>query len=512
MRFDEDYAYWELMVEKSYKSSIALLMNRGLSRFKKSESGKRIFVFGCNDAAKAFIHQNRNDCEFAGIFDNAAAKWGSIIDGIRVLEPSLVIPKLDPNRDVIVIALKLSSDEVAEQILQYGFDNIYSLAVLISQEMPYSKWLLELETVEKKPLENLILFESTNDFDGNAFAVYEFLKKHNTTHRMAWVIKNPENRKYVLDSNDEVVCPKDNYEELKRFVQLRAAAKWQIWDNNPIRKVRKGQINVFLQHFGMGYKQTSSYYKTPDYVDYILSPNEFVRDMQQSSLLYPETASFIYGELPRNDVLKENWNELGKLTEQKYSKTVIWMPTFRELDTNGRKDADGEYPFGVSLIYSAKEMERLNAFLRELDMLLVIKPHPRQVLNYKTDSHTNILYISGEKNKEIDGYKLLTQMDALITDYSSVVFDYMLLDRPVAFVLEDLGRFNLKYKMDDPDYFMPGQKIYTMLDMTSFFKNVYDGIDLFSEKRRKLCAECNPPFEGKGAENVVKRLGLITEG
>ncbi len=509
MRFDKNYAYWELIAEKSYIVQDKIISARDISEFEKAETGKNIYIFGCNDAAKAFVDQNRDSCRIEGFLDNASGKWGSFFCGLTVYDPKIIIPKLNDDKDVIVIALKMNASEVAAQIYKLGFHNVYSLAVLLSGSHIYSELKEEFEEYEAKPLEDLILFESTNDFDGNAGALYDYLKKDKTTHKIAWVIKKSENKGLAFDDKDEVVCPKGSYEDLKRFIELRATAKWQIWDNSPIRKVRDGQVNVFLQHFGMGYKQTNSYYKTPDYVDYILSPNEFVRKQQQSSLLYPETAEFIYGELPRNDVLKGDWHELEKVIDRHFSKAVVWMPTFRELDTNGRKDADIEYPYGVSLVYSEADINKLNEYLRELDILLVIKPHPRQVLNYRCDSFSNIIYISGEKNKEIDGYKLMTQMDALLTDYSSVVFDYMLLDRPVAFVLEDKEHFNLEYKMDDPDYFMPGHKIYDMDDMREFLRSVKNGTDDYGDARRKLCAICNPPFDGRGAESLARRLGLI---
>ncbi|SFU66029.1 CDP-glycerol glycerophosphotransferase family protein [Butyrivibrio sp. M55] len=509
MIFDENYAYWELMAEKSYMLSDDRLLKKGVSEFENCDAGKNIYVFGCNDAAKVFVNQFREEYQIVGYLDNASGKWGSFIDGIEVFEPEIAIPKMKSDRDAIVIALKFRADDVAADIYEMGFDNLYSLALMIFQTSPYSEFVTELEEYEKAPLEDMILFESTNDFDGNAGALYEYLKKNRTKRSIAWIIKKAENRHWAIDESDEVVCPNENLDELKKFVKLRAIAKWQIWDNNPIRKVRDGQVNVFLQHFGMGYKQTSNYYKTPDYVDYILSPNEFVRKQQQSSLLYPATAEFIYGELPRNDVLKGKWDELAKITGKKFSKVIIWMPTFRQLDTNGRKDADGDFPYGVSLIYTKKQMEQLNDYLKELDMLLIIKPHPRQELNYNCGNYSNIVYISGARNKEIDGYKLMTQMDAMLTDYSSVIFDYMLLDRPVAFVLEDKERFNLEYKMDDPDYFMPGHKIYTMEDMKAFLKSVHDGADPFGDKRRELSTICNPPFEGRGAEKLARRLGLI---
>ncbi len=509
MRFDENYPYWELIAEKSYLLSNERLRHRGIHEFEESEAEKSIYVFGCNEAAKAFIGQNREDYCIRGALDNSLGIWKSDFQGVPVLSPQESIPELNPDRDVIIIALKKSADCVADQITSLGFVNFYSLAVMLSQTPPYFEWISEMEKAEKEPLKDLILFESTNDFDGNSGALYEYLKTNNTSHKCAWVVRSVENKQLVFDEDDEAVCPGASYDDLKRYIELRACSKWQIWDNNPIRKVREGQINIFLQHFGMGFKQTSSFYQTPEYVDYILSPNEYVRDQQQSSLLYPQSASFIYGELPRNDVLHKTWHELSKLTDKTFSRTVIWMPTLRLLDTNGRKDADIEYPYGISLVYSEEEMIYLNCILKRLDILLIIRPHPRQMLNYSTENYSNIIYVSGKMNKEVDGYKLLTQMDAMITDYSSVVFDYMLLDRPVAFVLEDLEHFNLEYKMDDPDYFMPGNKIYDMDDMESFLQSLKEGADPFGDKRRALCKIVNPPFEGQGAKKLAYALGLI---
>ena len=90
-------------------------------------------------------------------------------------------------------------------------------------------------------------------------------------------------------------------------------------------------------------------------------------------------------------------------------------------------------------------MELLNEFLKELDLLLIVKPHPRQRNNFSEDEYSNILYLDGDRVKRIHAYKLLVQMDALITDYSSMVFDYMLLDRPCAWVLEDREHYKIDY-------------------------------------------------------------------
>ena len=99
-------------------------------------------------------------------------------------------------------------------------------------------------------------------------------------------------------------------------------------------------------------------------------------------------------------------------------------------------------------------------------------------------------------------------MDAMITDYSSIVFDYMLLDRPCAWVLEDREHYKIRYLMDDPDKYMPGEKIYKMEELLNFLKDVSDGRDPYRKERREICARCNPPAEGRGCEHLAEVLGL----
>ena len=55
-------------------------------------------------------------------------------------------------------------------------------------------------------------------------------------------------------------------------------------------------------------------------------------------------------------------------------------------------------------------------------------------------------------------YELLGQTDALMTDYSSVAVDYMLCDKPIAFLLEDYEAYrkNRGFVFEDPLQYMPG--------------------------------------------------------
>ena len=96
----------------------------------------------------------------------------------------------------------------------------------------------------------------------------------------------------------------------------------------------------------------------------------------------------------------------------------------------------------------------------------------------------------------------------MITDYSSMVFDYMLLDRPVAWVLEDMEHYKVPFLMDNPLDFMPGNHIYTMADLYAFLEQVSEGEDPYRVQRNILSQQYNAPKEGNGCRNVARALGL----
>ena len=504
------FAFWDLIAQEAYLPASEYLKGRTFEEFMERENRKRVWLFGCNMAAETFIAEFRDTLQITGVLDNAKAKQGNSFCGVQIFDPEKITKELMPDQDVILIAMRLNADKIAEQLNELGFFNYYSLGVLLSGVDPYKSFIRKFIDISKKePLKNIVLMESLNDFDGNAGALFEYLRRRGSDACFAWILKNETSPPAYMGESDLLLYPDRSVEDLKSFVQIRAAAKWEIWECDPIKKVRPDQINVFLQHYGMGYKQVARLYNSPDYVDYALTTTPFVHEMEKNSILYAPHTRFLYGELPRNDVfVHRNYNELAKITGKRYCKTVMWAPTLRESARFHRVDSDIAYPYGISMIYSQEQMMALNDFLEEEDMLLIIKIHPRQKLNYTDDGYSNILYLDGESVRRLHPYKLLTQMDAMLTDYSSIVFDYMLLDRPIAWVLEDRAHYKIEYLMDNPMEYMPGEKIYSMEDLFRFLTQIKEGEDPYRDERRKICARCNPPMEGKGCERLAEALGL----
>ena len=337
------------------------------------------------------------------------------------------------------------------------------------------------------------------------------MKEHEAKHRFVWILKRENSKALLEGTNDTGLCPASSIDDYKEYIRYLNISTWQMWDNVPIPKLRADQINVFLQHAGLGYKKIDKFFEVPDYLDCWLCVNEFVKDLIQPSFRMPDTVETIYGTYPRNDVLleKKEWHELDKITDVQFDKVIMWAPTFRNSKYYDRNDSDLEYPYGIPIVYSEHDFLKLNEFLNAQNVLMLIKPHPVQRMAHNTGNMSNILILDNENSGDMQIYKLLTEIDGLISDYSSIVFDYMLLDRPIAWAIEDMAHFKLKFLMKDPLEYMPGEKLISLNDVCVFVRNVVEGNDIYRKEREIICKRVNADRSVFGCKNVVEKLGLL---
>ena len=123
----------------------------------------------------------------------------------------------------------------------------------------------------------------------------------------------------------------------------------------------------------------------------------------------------------------EDYQEISKITNNHYKKIFLWMPTFRVGISDNRSDSTKIQKLGIPLFNSITDLRDINDFLKNNDNLLIIKLHPRQKIDKLITEHfSNIIILTGDDAKKlnIDNYKLLKNVDALISDYSSIVYTY----------------------------------------------------------------------------------------
>ena len=114
------------------------------------------------------------------------------------------------------------------------------------------------------------------------------------------------------------------------------------------------------------------------------------------------------------------------------------------------------------------------------------------------------------EDSHINFYSLLGMSGALITDYSSVFFDYVLLDRPIGFVISDMHEYSRDrgFVFDDPLSNMPGELIKNGEELHMFVKNVITGNDRLMHYRQKLCKRFNAFNDAENCKRVVSVIDV----
>ncbi|HRE88820.1 MAG TPA: CDP-glycerol glycerophosphotransferase family protein [Myxococcota bacterium] len=129
---------------------------------------------------------------------------------------------------------------------------------------------------------------------------------------------------------------------------------------------------------------------------------------------------------------------------ERYDKVILYMPTYRD----SREDF---------LASSGLDYERLDAEMRKQNALFILKLHPWTKAALPDTSRFENLRVAP---KESDVYPYLPFAHLLVTDYSSVYFDFLLLDRPVVLFTFDEAKYkaNERDLILDFDTYMPGPR------------------------------------------------------
>jgi CDP-glycerol glycerophosphotransferase (TagB/SpsB family) len=198
--------------------------------------------------------------------------------------------------------------------------------------------------------------------------------------------------------------------------------------------------------------------------------------------------------IPRNDILA-NHKQVEKVDSNEKVK-VLYLPTFRDFE------ALEYFPFND---YNSVEF---NEFLNSKNIEIIIKPHMNNmagsVLEEKTKDIDNII-IKGDKN--VDLQNLLIESDILITDYSSVFFDFLLLDRPLIFFPYDLKEYEASRGfIYDYDEVSPGDKVYTQKAFLDSLSRYISNPNKDSDKRAIVRDRFHTFQDGNTCKRLVELI------
>lgn len=199
----------------------------------------------------------------------------------------------------------------------------------------------------------------------------------------------------------------------------------QMWHGIPLKKIGfDDELSTRTWHKSKFFKLLSN-----DYYDYILSSGNLVSTLFSSAFDIPLNKIVETG-FPRNDGLLINKSSIASKDYIKKSK-FIYMPTFR--DNIGDEISLFSEKYDFSFV-------KLEKFLAENDIELSLRVHP---VNRPPEFILNLIEISQNiyLSEDDDIYETLDTYDCLITDYSSIMFDYCLTKKPIIFAPFDLNKY-----------------------------------------------------------------------
>ena len=265
-------------------------------------------------------------------------------------------------------------------------------------------------------------------YTDNPKAIYEYIVKHDDSYKHVWSLKKTN----TCISGNPVIVKRITLKYLyhlatsgiqvnnSRMPNLYKKREGQIfiqtWHGTPLKKLALDMDHVLLSGTNKK-KYRESFVKDSSQWNYLIAPNEYSMNIFKRAFDFK--GEFIKTGYPRNDQLV-NYKDYEvddlklKLGLPLDKKIILYTPTFRDQNSKGL----GMYTQDFGL-----DLEKLS---KQDDVVVLLRVH-YLVVDRFVNKFTNIIDFSDYDNIN----DLMIVSDVLLTDYSSTMFDYLLLRKPI---------------------------------------------------------------------------------
>ena len=250
--------------------------------------------------------------------------------------------------------------------------------------------------------------------------------------------------------------------------------------------------------------------------DYIMSYSETYTTFLNACMV-TDPNKYIISGAPRNDLLfvsdgKSNMKRIYGDKIEGY-KIILFMPTFRDNYTENLGSNTIDRLFG----FDDFSLEKFDQFLEANNCKLIFKPHPHSeelVLSLLGDYHLNNLLLLRNDDlvdNSLDLYELVNATEILITDYSSVFYDYLLLDRHIIFTPTDINLYQQDrgFLIESFESWTPGPKVISQGGLQIEIRKCLLDKNYYGDKRTWLRDLNHRYKDGNSSERLWKFIDTI---
>lgn len=377
----------------------------------------------------------------------------------------------------------------------------------------------KIRGIGKKVDKNTVIFFA---FKGKSYscspkAIYEYMQKEEKfkNYQYIWAFKQPENYQFLTENKNTKVIKYGS----KTYEQCLAIAKYWIFNYRVDDHIypKKNQIYVQCWHgtplkkLGYDLKNTQNALNSDEEIyhrykmeankfSYILSPSNFASEKFITAWNLKNTNmthKVIEEGYPRNDFLYNYTKEDIKQIRQELNipeakKVILYAPTYR----------DNQHQSSVGYTYQTEvNFEFLKEKLQK-DYVILFRAHYLVANSFEFEKYKGFVYNVSEYD---DINHLYVISDLLITDYSSVFFDYANLKRPIIFYMYDLEQYKEKLRgfyIDISE--LPGEVARTEKQLIQFIENTKNFV--YDKKYQEFNEKYNYLDDGQASKRVVEKI------
>ncbi|MFQ9514262.1 MAG: CDP-glycerol glycerophosphotransferase family protein [Eubacterium sp.] len=356
--------------------------------------------------------------------------------------------------------------------------------------------------------ENLIMFEANlgKNYTGNPKYLYEYMLRTPEYSDFKFVWAYPDTESTKIPGNP-ILAERGSSEY---FYYLAKARYWvnnirfpvnekrdstvylQTWHGTPLKK-----LGFDIQCEGPEKQAFGGLYKESQNWDYLLVDNDYGEEKLVNAFRFKKKvikAGYPINDIFYNNTLKSSAQErlFAQYPAISNKKVILYAPTWRDLQGDYVRGYDFSLPFDLEELYENFSDE----------YVILVKLHHLIADNLVVDEKYKDFLINASNEEDV--MELLCITDILITDYSSVFYDFASAKKPILFYAYDLDEYinetrGLYVGMDT----LPGPILKDSNDLVEAIANINDYEYSNSTKLQDFCNEMAKYCNGSSCKKVL---------
>jgi CDP-glycerol glycerophosphotransferase len=375
----------------------------------------------------------------------------------------------------------------------------------------YPAMRLLLRTLQRFPADdNLILFESGvgRQYADSPRYVYEELVARQSPMRKVWAYNGKIHHR---DDQTKVVARLSpsyfwalgrarywvNNQNFPHYVHRRPDGVYlQTWHGTPLKRMLHDLDTIVGRDEGYIDRVTTAAQQW----SLLASPSPWATDRLRSAFRYD--GPVVEVGYPRNDVFfREDRDDIGASVRRRLGiapdKTVVlYAPTFRD----DQATAASRFDFRLPL-----DLETLHATLGD-DVVFLVRQHG--LVRSRVVIPEELAHVVKDVTPYPEIQELFLASDVLVTDYSSVFFDFACLRRPIIFYAYDLESYRDELRGFYLDYEreLPGPIVTTEKELYAALQSLQTVTDEFGAQYDAFIDRFSPRDDGGAARRLVDEM------